>query len=301
MSVTVILVISILFYIDFCISFVYIFKKAHINKKYALIPFYNLYQYTKICEMEPLILLIPIANIIFLLMIPFQLGHMFSQSKLISLAGCFFPFIFYPYLAFSRAEYIHKEMQKPFLRSIEDIDNLEQKLIHQEEQNESIENQPQYGKKAEKNNTINNVDRYIKEIESNSQKKEDDYFTDEDLQVAKKNMGIQNLLKNTNPEIEELDENEEIKSNEEINALEKNIIKNESIKVEDISNYQEVKKQEEEVNVIAFGNLSSKKNEKEQKHELICPYCHASMIGFHKTCPGCGRDISNLMNDIQKD
>ena len=295
----IVIIILIIFYIDFTISMFLIFKKTKINNYYALIPFLNLYYYVVMCELKPIVLLIPIANIFLLIMLPYQLGYEFGQNKIISLLGFFFPLLFFPYIAFSKVEYIHKNYSKLNINSLEDIDKLEKEILENEKAEETYQNKENKKEKIKKDEKSNYVNNLITSIEDKSMQQNDELYQDEDLQVKKEKVKVTDLM--ISPSITDLNEDENVDSNNSIDELENKLNDNSKIKIEDISNYKEVKSQEEEVNVIAFGDLSSKKDEKEQKHELICPYCHASMIGFHKTCPGCGRNISNLMNDIQKD
>lgn len=75
----------------------------------ALIPFYNLYVQFKIIWGSGilfLLLLIPLANIIIALMMPFKLAKVFGRSAGFGFGLLFLPFIFYPILAFDSSEYV---------------------------------------------------------------------------------------------------------------------------------------------------------------------------------------------------
>ncbi len=91
------------------VAFWKLFKKAGEHGWAILIPFYNLYVLFKVAfgnGWKFLLLLIPIVNFVFAIMLNFKLAKSFGKSTGYGFGLLFLGFIFIPILAFSQAQYI---------------------------------------------------------------------------------------------------------------------------------------------------------------------------------------------------
>lgn len=94
------------------ICFWKLFKKAGEPGWAALVPLYDSYVMFKIAfgnGWKFLLLLIPIVNIVFAIMLPFKIAKAFGKSSGFGAGLLFLSFIFYPMLAFSDAKYVGVE------------------------------------------------------------------------------------------------------------------------------------------------------------------------------------------------
>ena len=85
-----------------------IFTKAGQPGWGAIVPFYNLYLEFKIAFGNGwlfLLLLVPIANIVVSIMLPFKMAKAFGKGTGFGFGLLFISIIFYPILAFGSAEY----------------------------------------------------------------------------------------------------------------------------------------------------------------------------------------------------
>ena len=93
-----------------------VFEKAGRKGWEALIPIYNLFIIQKIIK-KPwwwvLLMMIPWVGVIWTIWSTNLLSKSFSKSEGFTLGMIFFPFIFYPILAFGNAQYIGSETQSP--------------------------------------------------------------------------------------------------------------------------------------------------------------------------------------------
>lgn len=86
-----------------------IFEKAGEHGWAILVPFYDTYVMFKIAfgnGWKFLLLLIPIVNIVFAIMVPFKIAKAFGKSSGFGVGLLFLPFIFAPMLAFGDAKYV---------------------------------------------------------------------------------------------------------------------------------------------------------------------------------------------------
>ena len=113
------IIFSIFIVIFSIIVFWKIYTKAGEPGWAALVPFYNLYVQFKITWGNGilfLLLLIPLANIVIGLMMPFKLAKVFGRSVGFGFGLLFLPFLFYPILAYGSSEYVGvdlKQQQNP--------------------------------------------------------------------------------------------------------------------------------------------------------------------------------------------
>ncbi len=86
-----------------------IYKKAGRPGWASIIPIYNAYKFCEIADgkgIKFLLLLIPIVNVIYALMLEVRLAKAFGKGGLFALGLIFLPNIFYLILAFGGADYI---------------------------------------------------------------------------------------------------------------------------------------------------------------------------------------------------
>ena len=92
-------------FLVYIVSWVIIFRKAGYAWWKALVPFFNLFVLTKILKKPvwwmAIFLIIPIGY----LLSTIQIGKMFGKSLVFSIGMIILPLIFYPLLAFGKAEY----------------------------------------------------------------------------------------------------------------------------------------------------------------------------------------------------
>ena len=85
-----------------------IFEKANQPGWAVLIPFYNLYILLKVAggpDWWFILMLIPLVNIIVYFIICLAIAVRFGEGIVFAIGLFFLPFIFYPLLAFSNAQY----------------------------------------------------------------------------------------------------------------------------------------------------------------------------------------------------
>lgn len=295
---TILILYFIAYYVVFMISFYVIFKKANIPQKKALIPLINFYYYMKICHLSWWWLLVPIINILVIFFSPMLIAYHFGQKRLIGVCGVIFPIPFYLYIAFSNnVTYIHKELPDLNLKRVEDIDNLENKIINSAK-NSSVD---QFVDDFDSNDNASDVgstnsefESFIQNIDSAYASSSNDDILIEDT-IIEKNVKTEPIEQNLNNDVIEIDDDIENISIDNLESLEINSINNSVIEKVDNSEYKEIMEEEKKVEDIAFDNKNTNMVIKQEK-ELTCPNCGSSLIGYHDFCPGCNRDIRELTN-----
>lgn len=89
-----------------------LYEKANEPGWAAIVPFYNTYVLFKMAFGNGwmfLLLLVPIVNIVFAIMLPFKLAKAFGKSSGFGVGLWLLPIIFYPLLAFSSNKYVGVE------------------------------------------------------------------------------------------------------------------------------------------------------------------------------------------------
>lgn len=86
-----------------------VFSKAGQPGWASIVPFYNIYIMTKIANKPAwwmaIILLVPIANIVFLIMLYNAIAQAFGKSSGFTVGMILLPYIFWPILGFGSAQY----------------------------------------------------------------------------------------------------------------------------------------------------------------------------------------------------
>lgn len=115
MLLVIIIGILIILFISLIISANWIlYKKANKSGISSIIPIYNvivLLQIISLPAWQLIMFLIPLVNIYFIIMIPFKLAKAFGKDNRFGFGLLFFPLIFLPMLAFSKAEYLGINME----------------------------------------------------------------------------------------------------------------------------------------------------------------------------------------------
>lgn len=97
-----------------CVPFAFILKKAGKNPLIAFIPFYNDYSLCQIADKngwKMLLLLVPVINIIYRVILSLNLASVFKKSEGFGIGIFFLPIIFLPILAFDDSKYLTEENQ----------------------------------------------------------------------------------------------------------------------------------------------------------------------------------------------
>lgn len=102
------LIIALLISIIFLISNYILYKKAHKKGWEALIPIYNTIVMIQIAQLPIwyiVLFFIPFANIYAMFKIYIEIAHKFGKSTGFGVLMVFFPFIYFPILAFGKTQY----------------------------------------------------------------------------------------------------------------------------------------------------------------------------------------------------
>jgi hypothetical protein len=89
-----------------------LYEKANEPGWAAIVPFYNSYVLFKMAFGNGwmfLLLLVPIVNIVFAIMLPFKLAKAFGESSGFGVGLWLLPVVFYPILAFGKSKYVGVE------------------------------------------------------------------------------------------------------------------------------------------------------------------------------------------------
>lgn len=312
----VFIVLSIVYFIILIICLYFIFKKENINKYYAFIPFVNLYFYYQIVNIPFLIIFVPVLNILAQILSIYNLLRTYGYNKVIGMLGVLFPYIFFPIVALSSHKNIYiKHKKELFVKTTKDIDSLENKLKH----NVNTNNFDIYGNHYEQikdtsklnKNFKTRIDNKINTIESNAmiQDNYDDLlYSDEvredknKVKIDKKDILNDDIVSDMDTMIE-IPDNTDIRNQSLIDFTD-NIDNNTDIKVIDNADYKEYKSASKDVAQIAFGGKKQDKSisdykstSKDVEVDLRCPYCQSSLVNSNGICPGCARNVSNIINE----
>lgn len=290
----------VIFYIVFMISCYFIFAKANIDSRKALIPFVNFYYFMNVCHLSWWWLLVPIINFLILFFCPMLIAYHFDQKRWLGVCGVFFPIPFYLYIALTNSvKYIHKFMPDLSLKKIDDIDRLENKIMNQVK---SFVDEKYTEELINTNVSTNNlsykseVETFIKNIDSTYATLGDSDEFVEDILPSKSVIDFnndENKVVNDKEILEIIDDNVDEINLDNIENLESISISNNAIEKIDNSDYVEIKENERSVDSIAFDSIKKNQTIKQEK-ELTCPNCGSLLIGFHDHCPGCNMDIRDL-------
>lgn len=276
-----------IYYVIIVISMWKLYKKEEMKPWISLIPIYNLYKLMKMLNFPFILLFIPIINNIIIFFLPYRLARYYRCNKWQRILSILIPWIMIPYIAFSDKEYRYTTKKHSFLRTIDDVNNLE---THLEADSEVIIDD--YIEPSKKAPIKNNMNKFVENIEANII---NDEFVFDEAKIENTEETHSKIVPelgdiNADDIIEIKDETiEKIKS---IDVLEENVqnaAKVEKIVETNIKEYEGAKVKDE---AIAFGGKEKEEKNSEAKiDELKCSRCGSSLVGAKGFCPGCGAQI----------
>ena len=305
--IKIFIIYTIIYLIIFKISLYKIFIKENHKGYESLIPIYDLMTYFSFIRIPKWVAIIPPLNIIAFFVSPYNLAKQFDLKRYTWWLAVIFPFVFVPYIAFSKERDKYLIVEKNYYKTQADIDELEEKLINDKDELEI----PTSPSKEENVNIKPNIpmDNFNFKDEVIEEKPEEikEFIPDSAInEKLKQNINndlaideVVNLANytNTNETIETFEEDERDTSilenkvdNQEIDTLDETVSKqNETNVTKQIQDYKEIGPSNE---AIAFGGKEKIENSAEAKtDELKCPRCGASLIGARGICPGCGMKL----------
>lgn len=122
-----------------------VMEKAGRPGWYALIPFWNIYQFVKIAGMpgaSMLLLFIPIVNLFYAVGLNMRLARSFGQSQGFGIGMALFGFLFWPLLAFGDAEYQGHDHEPPHRDRGRSFEDRNQSKAYQNEDGDWVEEVP---------------------------------------------------------------------------------------------------------------------------------------------------------------
>lgn len=308
MYILILVILSIINYILFCIGMYFILRKEKKNKNLALIPLVNVYQYLKICELPFFVILIPVCNIVMLILSPIKLAKMYRCNIWETILGVIFPFLFINYIAFSDMTNKRINEKNMYLPNQQSVDNLDKKLI--DISNGIVEpKEKEYIFFRKKKNNVENLSASItEEYIDNIEKKSIYNNVNEDVTKYEEIVEQIEVLENVKNNVESIDEDEDIietlddariditiKSLDNLDDVEERSIENDKkddgIDKNEYKDFEGVKASNE---AIAFGGEERKErvySAQTKKDELKCSRCGSSLVGSNGFCPGCGAKI----------
>ena len=279
------------------------YKKENIKPWYAFIPFFNVYDYFRILNIPFYLIFIPIVNLITLYFANYRLAKVYNTEKYISVLSFIIPFITTPYIIFSNKYNLPKKVDRRVIKSIQDVDKIEERLINENNNSYDITNNVQTTPLDDSYES--NIDHTIEQIESNAIT--DDFYEDllymennstEATQITNENIETIDEIKDSIVDIQDIIDSNDIRV-EGISSMEEKIEAGSQKDIIDNSNYKEYKEEQKGLSTIAFGGTNKDSKEEnyktESKEHNRCPYCKSILDINSKTCPGCGRDVSNLV------
>lgn len=280
--------------IVFIISLFFIFEKCYKKGYYALIPFFNIYEYMEICHLSWYWGFIPVVNVVVFFASPYLIGYQFGQKEYVRILGIICPVVFFPYIAFSNASYIHPKVDSLNINSVEDIDNLEKKIMI------DIENEERNGLLKKENIKVNKKDNvapqesqkeiWLNQLDSNYSNLAQDDVIVEDVVRINNDIALEQTKIYADADFVELDDfnyDLNVDSIKVVNEIEKNTIMQGKEIAIDNNDYKEIKDEEKTNEEIAF--------DQKEKRQLVCPKCGSSLIGATSICPGCGMDLKQTI------
>lgn len=285
-----------------------IYSNEKINKYYSLIPIYHFYHITKMIKLPYYLIFIPIVNLITLRIIPYKISKIYNVSKRLNNICLLFPLITLPYIVFSNKYKILHKKNIRFLRTVKDVENIENKLENDINNNAIYDDEIDYQVKDNNQNFESTIDKRIDTIEKNAI--QDDFYNELIMLESnneKKNVEIKDSNEDNqivdNYEIQDLFDNNDIRNNS-IETIENKIEEAKNRTIIDNANYKEYKEDEKKLTTIAFGGIEQ--NDKTEQSamqrkddKLRCPHCGSELDNNSITCPGCGKNVAKNVYDIK--
>jgi len=305
--IKIFIIYSVIYLIIFKVSLYKIFIKERHKGWESLIPIYDLWTYFSFIRIPKWVSIVPPLNIIAFIVSPYNLAKQFDLKRYTWWLAVIFPFVFVPYIAFSKERDKYLEIEKNYYKTQADIDKLEEKLISNKDELEAAT----ASKKDELVDIKPNVsveefnfkDELVEEKPEEIKEFKPDPAINEKLkQNINNDLAIDEVINlaeytNTNETIETFEEEERDTSvlgnkvgNAKIDTLDSTVSKQtQSNPAKQIQDYKAVGPSNE---AIAFGGKEQIEHTAEAKQdELKCPRCGASLIGARGICPGCGMKL----------
>lgn len=278
-------------YIILNISLYKLFSKEKLKPYFAIIPFLNIYYYLKICKIPFWTFFVPFLNLFVLFLSPYNLSREYGCKSITCVMAIIFPYIFLPYISFSKKMNINISYEAKYLKNQKDIDELEENLKI-DSQKDFIFNEDLID--YQKQQTDTEIDTMINKID-NSGYQEDIYYDEQSF--IDDNVNTPNS-ENSNSDFEILDDDSKIiperLNTSNIDSLEDYIISEAQQEKDLSSNYKEYEAVAPSTEAIAFGGEQQIENtysSQAKNDELKCPRCGSSLVGAKGICPGCGMQI----------
>lgn len=292
MNTKLVLICSILvgfiLYLLFVLSCWFLFKKEEIEQNKALMPFVNFFYYFKICKIPFWTFFIPGINIIVLICAVYKLALDYGLKKYLCFLALVIPYIILLYISLSDKTRGKKRAKIIPIKTVEEIDKLEEKMIDEIDFDESsLYNQNRVENIA--SDFHSTTEEMIESIEQNNVI-DDIFFLDsvvpeESTEEIKITEPADDLIEIFDTPIESL-------TTSNVQQLEEKMIIENNIKRIDNAEYKEYELDGPTKESIAFGNGDQINDIKKAKVEnLKCTRCGSSLIGATGTCPGCGIKI----------
>lgn len=273
------IIMLVLMFLLLLISYIKILKKEEIPVWVIFIPFYNVYRLFKIVKIPFWTIFIPIVNIVVMILFPYKLAKQFRCNTFTAILGIFIPIIIIPYIAFSKKHDKDKEYRQNYLKTIDDVNKLEQNLSN----NNDMIVDDLIIKKPIKNEPKSNINNFVEDIESTIIN--DEFVYDEPDQIE------ENQSEEIIPDLVDLNGDSQIKI-EDVELLESDLETNVKQNKKVIENIEEYKIENVVDENIAFGGKEVKEFKNNTVNdELKCEKCGSSLVGANGFCPGCGAKL----------
>ena len=295
LMVKILIIYSIIYGVILIISLFKLFIKEGYKGWYAFIPLYNMYIYFKIAQLPFIYFFVPFINIFMLILIPYNLCKIYGVKDFLCYLALLFPFIFIPYIAFSKLENKTKviEVSYDFLKTKKDIDDLENSLKIDTDDNTVVND----NQRTERNtsNDVDVMEENKDQIDVIRYDRDDDaYVEDEESVESISKETHENILKDEE-ELIDIEDEENVLSYGEIDKLDKEIEQNSNVDIKMQQDIKDFEKDGPSVNAIAFGGKDEKENlAQAKKEEHKCPRCGSDLVGATDRCPGCGLELKNI-------
>lgn len=306
---TLIIIINILMIVDyilFNIGMFFLLAKEKKKKYLAFIPIVNYYQYFKLCRIPFITFFIPLVNIFIIFLSPIRLAKTYRCNKKETLASILLQKIFIIFIGLSDRKNKYNEDPDFTIKSQEDIDNLEAKLVSESDEVKEKDYTIFKVREEETNKQMARTDSIEKQINDI----EDEILDDSDEPFVDVFNNLMEAEKEENNVVETLDmydiiDNKNQNSLESIDAIEESQILNNSVDENvDRNEYTEFKELEKSVDEIAFESIKDNNESLKTinvKTDLKCPRCGTSLEGSNGTCPGCSADVSDIVGEKIKE
>ena len=276
---TFVYVLLVLYYIMMNAVLWMLFTKDKITPWYSVIPFYNYYLIFKICRLPFIILFVPLANIVLLVMLPYRITKQYQGNKYLKVGSVLLPPILL-YIAFDK-KFTNKDhrYQPNFLKTIDDVNELESKLVKDSDYIIDDSETVQINKEP-----VSHINNFADKIEE--QIINDNFVYDDEIVVApKEEKKVEEIIDLNIEELNSLDDLDRLEKDMELRASINN--DREEVNAEEQKSYISD-------SAIAFGGKQQQEESTfAKKDEQKCPRCGSSLVGaMNNICPGCGAPIN---------